>query len=98
MIGEFLTATFKNMMRWKIFQWMKLLFRHSTNSRKLSQQKFHNELTCVFTAHLYTSKSADWNQQQLTDGAILTNQNSASLFRIVTYPIRKKSRFWLFCT
>ena len=37
----------------------------------------HNELACVLTAHLYaTSKSADWNQQQLTDGGILANRNS----------------------
>ena len=64
-------------MRWKIFQWMKLLFRHSSNSRKLSRQKFHNELACVFTAH-YASKNADWNQQQLTDGGILANRNSAN--------------------
>ena len=48
-------------MKWKIFQWMKFLFRHSSNSRKLSRQKFHNELACVFTAH-YASKNADWNQ------------------------------------
>ena len=64
-------------MRWKIFQWMKFLFRHSSNSRKLSRQKFHNELACVFTAH-YTSKNADWNQQQLTDACILANWNSAN--------------------
>ena len=64
-------------MRWKIFQWMKLLFRHSSNSRKLSRQKFHNELACVFTAH-YASKNADWNQQQLTDGGVLANRNSAN--------------------
>ena len=64
-------------MRWKIFQWMKFLFRHSSNSRKLSRQKFHNELACVFTAH-YASKNADWNQQQLTDGSILANWNSAN--------------------
>ena len=31
-------------MRWKIFQWMKFLFRHPSNLRKLSRQKFHNEL------------------------------------------------------
>ena len=43
---------------------MKLLFRHSSNSRKLSRQKFHNELACVFTAH-FARKNADWNQQQL---------------------------------
>ena len=61
-------------MRWKIFQWMKFLFRHSSNSRKLSQQKFDNELACV----LYASKNADWNQQQLTDSGILANQNSAN--------------------
>ena len=30
-------------------------FRHSSNSRKLSRQKFHNELAWVFTAH-YASK------------------------------------------
>ena len=40
MIGEFLTATFWQTMRWKIFQWMKFLFRHSSNSKKLSRQKF----------------------------------------------------------
>ena len=64
-------------MRWKILQWMKFLFRHSSSSRKLSRQKFHNELACVFTAH-YASKIADWNLQQLTDGGILTNRNSAN--------------------
>ena len=46
-------------------------------SRKLSRQKFHNELACVFTAH-YASKNADWNQQQLTDGGVLANRNSAN--------------------
>ena len=58
-------------------QWMKLLFRHCSNSRKMSWQKFHNELGCVFTAH-YASKNADWNQQQLTDGGILANRNGAN--------------------
>ena len=43
-------------MRWKIFQWMKFLFRHSSNSRKLSRQKFHNELAYVFTAALRKKK------------------------------------------
>ena len=46
-------------------------------ARKLSRQKFHNELACVFTAH-YASKNADWNQQQLTDGGVLANRNSAN--------------------
>ena len=64
-------------MRWKIFQWLKFLFRYSSNSRKLSRQKFHNELAWVFTAH-YASKNADWNQQQLMDGGILENRNSAN--------------------
>ena len=65
-------------MRWKIFQRMKFLFRHSSNSRKLSRQKFDNELSCaVFTAH-YTSKNAAWNEQQLTDGGILANRNSSN--------------------
>ena len=68
------SVNFKYTMRWKIFQWMKFLFRHPSNSRKLSRQKFHNELACVFTAH-YVSKNADWNQQ-LTDGSILANRNS----------------------
>ena len=35
---------------------MRFLFRHSLNSRKLSQQKFDDELACAFTAH-YTSKN-----------------------------------------
>ena len=37
---------------------MKFLFTHSSNSRKLSQQKFYNELARVFTAH-YASKNGD---------------------------------------
>ena len=83
-------------MRWKIFQRMKFLFRHSSNSRKLSRQKFDNELVCVFTAHLCANKNADWNQQQQTDGGILANRN------IANHPYcflsnQKKSRFWLFC-
>ena len=65
-------------MKWKIFQWMKFLFRHSSNSRKLSRQKFHNELAYIFTAHLYARKNASWNQQQLTDGGVLANRNSAN--------------------
>ena len=64
-------------MRWKIFQWVKFLFRHSSNSRKLSRQKFYNELAYVFTAH-DASKNADRNQQQLTDSGILTNWNSSN--------------------
>ena len=57
---------------------MKLLLRHSSNSnsRKLSRQKFHNELACIFTAH-YASETADRNQQ-LTDGSILANRNNAN--------------------
>ena len=64
-------------MRWKIFQRIKFLFRHSSNSRKLSQQKLHNEVACVFTPY-YASKNADWNQQQRTVGGILANRNSAN--------------------
>ena len=82
-------------MRWKIFQWMKFLFRHSSNSRKLSRQKFQNELACVFTAH-FASKNADWNPQQLTDVGILANRNSAN-HPYCFLSNQKKSRFWLFC-
>ena len=57
--------------------WMKFLFRRPSDSRKLSPQKFHKELACVFTAHC-ASKNADWNQQQLTDGGILPNRNCYS--------------------
>ena len=53
------------------------LFTFFKLARKLSRQKFHNELACVFTAH-YASKNADWNQQQLTDGGVLANRNSAN--------------------
>ena len=35
-------------MRWKIFQWMKLLFRHSSNSRKLSRRNF------ITNSHVYS--------------------------------------------
>ena len=34
------------------------LFTFFKLARKLSRQKFHNELACVFTAH-YASKNAD---------------------------------------
>ena len=83
-------------MKWKIFQCMKFLFRHSLNSRILSWQKFHNELACVLTAHLIHKQNADWNQQQLTDGGVLAI-GTAQIIRIVSYSIRKNSRFWLFC-
>ena len=61
-------------MRWKIFQWMKFLFRHSSNSKKLSRQKFDNELACLYTQ----AKMQTENQQQLTDGGILADRNSAN--------------------
>ena len=74
-------------MRWKIFQWLKFLFTYFSNWRKLSRQKFHNELECVFTPH-HASKNADRNQQQLKDGGILAI-GTAQIIRIVSYPIRK---------
>ena len=83
-------------MKWEIFQWMKFLFRLFSNSRKLSRQKFHNELACVFTAQ-YARKNADWNQQQLTDGGVLASWNSAN-HPYCFLSNQKKSRFWLFCT
>ena len=46
-------------------------------ARKLSRQKFHNELAWVFTAH-YASKNADWNQQRPTNGGVLANRKSAN--------------------
>ena len=55
--------------------------------KKLSRQKFHNELACVFTPH-HASKNADRNQQQLKDGGILAI-GTAQIIRIVSYPIRK---------
>ena len=72
-----------------------ILFRHSSNSRELSRQKFHNELACVFTAH-EARKNADWNQQQLTDSGILANRNSENHPYCFLFN-QKKSRFWLFC-
>ena len=60
--------------RWdgKYFNGSNFYLEHSSNARKLSRQKFHNKLSCVFTAPC-TSKNADWNQQQLTDSSILAN-------------------------
>ena len=49
----------------------------SIYSRKLSRQKFHNELAVYSLPH-YASKNADRNQQQLTDGGILANRNGAN--------------------
>ena len=57
-----MTATFYYTTRWKICQWMKFLFWHSSNSRKLSRQKFQNELACVFTAQMQTEIN---NNQQM---------------------------------
>ena len=70
-----------------------ILFRHSSNSRKLSRQKFHNELAYVFTAH-DARKNADYNQQQLTDGGILAG--TAQIIRINSYPIREKVQILAF--
>ena len=84
MIREFLTATFQCTMRQKRFQWVKFLFRHSSNSRRLSRQKFYNEIACVFTAH-DASKNAD---SRTTNGWRHFGQLEQ---RIVSYPIRKKS-------
>ena len=61
-------------MRWKIFQSMKFLFRYSANSRKLSRQKFHNELAGVFTAHLIHKQKS----RLKSTGDILANRNSAN--------------------
>ena len=51
--------------------------QHSSNLRKLSWLKFHNELMCLFTTPC-PSENADWNQQQLMDGCILTSRNRAN--------------------
>ena len=80
----------------KYFNGWNCYLQHSSNSRKLSQLKFHNELVCLFTAPC-PSKNADWNQQQLTDGCILANWNRANYPYLFSYPIRKNSRFWLSC-
>ena len=61
-------------MRWKIFQSMKFLFRYSANSRKLSRQKFHNELAGVFTAHLIHKQKS----RLKSTGDILADRNSAN--------------------
>ena len=53
------------------------LFTFFKLARKLSRQKFHNELACASSAH-YASKNADCNQQQLTDGGVLANRYSAN--------------------
>ena len=37
-------------MRWKIFQWMKFLFRHYSNSRKLSRQTKNSRVYSLLTA------------------------------------------------
>ena len=68
--------------RWdgKYFKYFKISIKnieHSSNSRKLRQQKFHNKLTCTFTAPC-ASKNVDWNQQQLMDSDILANPNSTN--------------------
>ena len=60
-------------MEWKIFQWMRFLFRHSLNSRKLSQQKFHDELACVFTAHYASKNVAGMQTSSISFVATTTN-------------------------
>ena len=82
-------------MKWKIFQCMKFLFRHSSNSRKLSWQKFHNELACILTAHYASKMQTEINNNQRM--AAFWPIRTAQIIRIVCYPVRKNSRFWLFC-
>ena len=62
----------------KYFNGWNCYLQHSSNSRKLSWLKFHNELIVCLSTAPCPSKNADWNQQQLTDGCILANWNSAN--------------------
>ena len=66
----------------KYFNGWNFYLRHSSNSRKLSQQKL-----CVFTAH-YASK--------LTDGDILANRNSANHLYL-SLSNQKKVQILAFC-
>ena len=62
----------------KYFNGWNCYLQHPSNSRKLSWLKFHNELIVCLSTAPCPSKNADWNQQQLTDGCILANRNSAN--------------------
>ena len=53
-----------------------LILRRSRSFAAPSLLSLRLGMSTVFTA--YASKNADWNQQQLTDGGILANRNSAN--------------------
>ena len=65
--------------RWdgKYFNGSNFYLELASNLRKMSRQKFRNELACVFTTPC-ARKNVDWNKQQLTDGGILADRNSAN--------------------
>ena len=77
MIGEFLTAMFSIRWNGKYFNEWNFYLDILRIQENWLGRKFNNELACVFTAH-YASKNANWNQQQLTDGGVLANRNSAN--------------------
>ena len=54
------------------------------------RQKFQNELACVSQATMQTEIN---NNERM---AAFWPIRTAQIIRIVSYPIRKKSRFWLF--
>ena len=78
MIGEFLTAMFSIRWNGKYFNEWNFYLDILRIQENWVSRKFHNELACVFTAYYNASKNTDWNQQQLTDGGVLANRNSAN--------------------
>ena len=70
--------------------------QHSSNSRKLSWLKFHNELMCLFDHYLPKRKCR--LKSTTTNGWLHFGQSEQGKLSVLfSYPIRNKSRFWLSC-
>ena len=72
---------------------MKFLFRHSSNSRKLIRQKFHNELACACIL-------CSLHKQKCRLKSTTTNEwwhfgQSEQHKSSVLFPIQSEKRFWL---
>ena len=77
---------------------MKFLFRHSSNSRKLNWAgRNFTTNSRAYSLLIYTQAKMQTEINNNSRMAAFGPIGTAQIIRIVSYPIRKKSRFWLFC-
>ena len=82
-------------MKWKIFQWMKFLFRHFPNWQENWAGRNFITNSRVYSLLITQAKMQTEINNNLRM-AVFWPIGTAQIIRIVSYPIRKKSRFWLF--